>query len=601
MNAPLPAAAHAQADPALTVLVADDIEASRQALAQIVESLGHQTVLAGSGGETLEIVGTSRPDLVLLDLLMPDLDGFEVTRILRQQVTDRWLPVIVTSSLRGQEHFIHALSRGADDYLPRPVNPALLDAKLRHYQRVLGLQAKLAGLAQRQQAIHESIADAVITVSEDGRISEANRAARHILATAEPVGESLRSAIGVDLNALLKLRQIELADRHGQSRPMSVSVGTWSSGLQTFTTIALHDLSEQRRIERMKDEFLATVSHELRTPLTSVIGALGLLHGRRRRCLARRRPGAGRGRPAQRRSSGAAHRRHARPDQARGQTGWSCSTAPRRSTPWCRSRRCQRGLRAAWRRRPAMDRPQRPVRVALVDPDRFLQIMANLLSNAIKHSPQGESGARQAARRARRLAHRRWRDRGPGIDPPSGRACSTSSPRPTGPTGVPGVARGWGCTSAGMLVERMGGQIAAESTPGQGSAFSVVFPAHQAGNGWLLCLARDYQRLARLGQWLDPLCRVESATDALGARALVERHGPPAALVADPQGQESADQFCLQLRSLAPGSAIVLTGDSIDARYAAAQGLAWVPATGGSPQPLVEWVRDHIQGTTPRS
>jgi len=599
MNAPIPAAAQAQADPALTVLVADDIEASRQALALLVASLGHQTVLAGSGGEALEIVGTRRPDLVLLDLLMPDLDGFEVTRILRQQVTDRWLPVIVTSSLRGQEHFIHALSRGADDYLPRPVNPALLDAKLRHYRRVLGLQSKLAGLAQRQQAIHESIADAVITVAEDGRISEANRAARHILATAEPVGGTLRSAIGVDLNDLLKLRQIELADRHGQSRPMSVSVGTWSTGLQTYTTIALHDLSEQRRIERMKDEFLATVSHELRTPLTSVIGALGLL------------------------TAGAAG---PLPDAARELAVVALRNGDRLGRliddvldlTKLEGKRMELQSRAA-----ALDTlvaeavaanegyAQRGGVVlqwtgtaasptALVDPDRFLQIMANLLSNAIKHSKSGQS-----VRVRLYGVPKGWRidvaDQGPGIDP-SFRArlfdkfaqADGSDRRAVGGTGL-------GLYISRLLVERMGGQIAAESTPGQGSTFSVVFPAHQAGAGWLLCLARDHQRLARLGQWLDPLCRVESATDAIGARALVERHGPPAALVADPQGQESADQFCLQLRSLAPGSAIVLTGDSIDARYAAAQGLVWVPATGGSPQPLVEWVRDHIQGTTPRS
>lgn len=599
MNAPLPAAAHAQADPALTVLVADDIEASRQALAQIVESLGHQTVLAGSGGETLEIVGTSRPDLVLLDLLMPDLDGFEVTRILRQQVTDRWLPVIVTSSLRGQEHFIHALSRGADDYLPRPVNPALLDAKLRHYQRVLGLQAKLAGLAQRQQAIHESIADAVITVSEDGRISEANRAARHILATAEPVGESLRSAIGVDLNALLKLRQIELADRHGQSRPMSVSVGTWSSGLQTFTTIALHDLSEQRRIERMKDEFLATVSHELRTPLTSVIGALGLLTA-----------GAAGPLPDAARELAVVALRNGdrlgrliddvldltKLEGSRMELQYRAAaldTLVAEAVAANEGYAQRGGVVLQWTGTAASP-------MALVDPDRFLQIMANLLSNAIKHSKSGQS-----VRVRLYGVPKGWRidvvDQGPGIDP-SFRArlfdkfaqADGSDRRAVGGTGL-------GLYISRLLVERMGGQIAAESTPGQGSTFSVVFPAHQAGNGWLLCLARDHQRLARLGQWLDPLCRVESATDALGARALVERHGPPAALVADPQGQESADQFCLQLRSLAPGSAIVLTGDSIDARYAAAQGLAWVPATGGSPQPLVEWVRDHIQGTTPRS
>ncbi len=598
MNAPHPEGNPAQADPALTVLVADDIAASRQALAQLVATLGYQTVLAGSGGETLEIVGSRRPDLVLLDLLMPDLDGFEVTRILRQQVTDRWLPVIVTSSLRGQEHFIHALSRGADDYLPRPVNPALLGAKLRHYQRVLGLQAKLAGMAQRQQAIHESIADAVITVADDGRISEANRAARHILATVEPVGESLHRAIGLNLDELLLLRQIELKDPHGQPVQFSVSAGTWSTGQQTYTTIALHDLSEQRRIERMKDEFLATVSHELRTPLTSVIGALGLLtagaagplpDAARELAVVALRNGDRLGRLIDDVLDLTKLEGNRMALQSR---AVALDTLVAEAVAANEAYAQRGGVILQWTSTAASP-------TAFVDPDRFLQIMANLLSNAIKHSK-----SEQTVRVSLYGVPKGWRidvvDEGPGIDPSFRERLFDKFAQADGSDRRAVGGTGLGLYISRLLVERMGGQISAVSTPGQGSTFSVELPAHQAGTGWLLCLARDHQRLARLSQWLNPLCRVESASDADGARALVARHGPPAALVADPQGQESADQFCLQLRSLAPGSAIVLTGDSIDASYAASQGLAWVAATGGSAQPLVDRVRERIATTTPR-
>lgn len=584
---------------ALTVLVADDIEASRMALAQRVESLGYQTVLASSGSAALETVHSSRPDIVLLDLLMPDLDGFEVTRMLREQITDRWLPVIVTSSLRGQEHFIHALSQGADDYLPRPVNPAMLDAKLRHYQRVLGLQAKLAGLAQRQHAIHESIADAVVTVDEHGRISEANLAARQILAPADPVGASLHRVIGVSLDELLCLRQLELTDRHGQTHPMSVSVGTWSTGEQTYATISLHDLSEQRRIERMKDEFLATVSHELRTPLTSVVGALGLLVA----------GAAGPLSDAARELAAVALRNGDRLGrliddvldltklegkrmelQSRGA---ALDTLVAEAVSANEGYAQRAGVLLRWTSTAASP-------TAFVDPDRFLQIMANLLSNAIKHSRSG-----QTVRVKLYGVMKGWRvdvvDEGPGIDP-SFRArlfdkfaqADGSDRRAVGGTGL-------GLYISRLLAERMGGSIFAESTPGNGSTFSVVLPAHQAGTGWLLCLARDLQRLDRLGQWLGPLGRVETATDWDQGCALVARHGPPSALVADPQGQASADQFCRQLRSLAPDTSIVLTGDSIDAGYAVSQGLCWVPAVAGSPQPLVDRVRKQMSLMNPRS
>jgi CheY-like chemotaxis protein len=126
----------------LRVLVVDDIRTSRLHLCSLVRQLGHEPLGADGGRAALEQVLAQNPDLVLLDLLMPDLDGFEVTQRIRELVTDRWLPVIVTSSLEGEEHFIQALFHGADDYLDRPISAALLDAKLRHYTRVLGLQSR---------------------------------------------------------------------------------------------------------------------------------------------------------------------------------------------------------------------------------------------------------------------------------------------------------------------------------------------------------------------------------------------------------------------------------------------------------------------------
>ena len=136
----------------LQVLVADDIAASRGQACDLVVSLGHVAHPVGSGAATLERVAIGGIDLVLLDLLMPDMDGFEVTRRLRRHQTLRWLPVIVTSALQGDDHFVLALEQGADDCLARPLHAPLLGAKLRHYERVLALQAGLGLAAARHQA-----------------------------------------------------------------------------------------------------------------------------------------------------------------------------------------------------------------------------------------------------------------------------------------------------------------------------------------------------------------------------------------------------------------------------------------------------------------
>jgi CheY-like chemotaxis protein len=112
----------------LQILVVDDIAESRRSLCELVQAQGHVAVGVHSGEAALALMQHRRPDLVLLDLLMPDMDGFEVTRRMRELDGGRWMPVIVTSSLQGEEHFIHALENGADDFLARPVSPGLLEA-----------------------------------------------------------------------------------------------------------------------------------------------------------------------------------------------------------------------------------------------------------------------------------------------------------------------------------------------------------------------------------------------------------------------------------------------------------------------------------------
>ena len=186
--------------------------------------------------------------------------------------------MVVTSSLHGEQHFIHALENGADDCLARPVNPALLAAKPRHYGRVLGLQSRLSNLARRQR----DMLDPVLTLDAYGRIEALNRAALTLADTAgRPVasGADCAAVLGLSLPDLRVGRECQLQRRSGAVFPAGIGLTEWRDEGRSHYTLELRDLTEQRAVERMKDEFLATVSHEPRTPLTSVLGALGLLAG----------------------------------------------------------------------------------------------------------------------------------------------------------------------------------------------------------------------------------------------------------------------------------------------------------------------------------
>ena len=563
----------------LQILVADDIEASRLQLCEMVRKSGHAAHGVGSGTAAVAQVLQQTPDLVLLDLLMPDMDGFEVTQKLRALVTDRWLPVIVTSSLEGEEHFIHALQRGADDYLVRPINPVLLDAKLRHYARVLGLQSRLAMLAQRQRDIHDNILDAVITMDGNGTIEESNLAAMRIFGNGSSRldGQHCETVLRTPLSDLLGLREMSITRSDGTRFPAELALSQWSEAQRVRYTMVIRDLTEQRHIDRMKDEFLATVSHELRTPLTSVLGALGLLASGAAGALPKaaiplaevaKRNGERLSRLIDdildiTKLEGNQMVLHLRP------TGLDSLLQEAMTANMGYAQRS--GVKLDIEVKP--DSP--PVRI---DADRFLQVMANLLSNAIKHSTASDTVSVSLAWTPTQVRVR-VRDRGPGIDPQfrsrmfeKFSQADTSDRRAQGGTGL-------GLYITRMLVDRMGGRIDVDSAPDQGATFFVEFPVAnstlQVPEPWLLHIDTDLDARRRVAEWLSSLCRVEGTANLEQAQALL-LGTPPSIIIADPQAQGSAEEFCAALRRTAQGRPVVLFTDAVDATFVRRMGVGWL-------------------------
>ncbi len=112
------------------VLVADDNKVNRLLLTRSLQQQGHRVATAENGRVALEMLRAEPFELLLLDMEMPELDGFQV---LEQMLADKKLadiPVIVTSSLEGVTNVARCIELGADDYLPKPVNPVLLRARI---------------------------------------------------------------------------------------------------------------------------------------------------------------------------------------------------------------------------------------------------------------------------------------------------------------------------------------------------------------------------------------------------------------------------------------------------------------------------------------
>lgn len=146
----------------LRVLVADDSESVRALLRGFLVREGHEVLLAEDGAEALEVFGSGRPDIVLMDVMMPNLDGIEATQRLRAIAGERWVPVILLSALDGEDDLVRGLGAGADDYLVKPVNLSILKAKIGSFRRIADLQRQL----MEQAAALERFRDAQNTEQE---------------------------------------------------------------------------------------------------------------------------------------------------------------------------------------------------------------------------------------------------------------------------------------------------------------------------------------------------------------------------------------------------------------------------------------------------
>ncbi|MND64430.1 Transcriptional regulatory protein AfsQ1 [compost metagenome] len=138
---------------ALTVLIAEDNAAERLLLSSIVRRQGYTVLAAANGAEAVEMFKRQRPQLVLLDALMPVMDGFEAARQIKALAGETLVPIIFLTSMSQEQALVRCLEAGGDDVLVKPYNHLLLAAKINAMDRLRRLQATV--LEQRDQlALH---------------------------------------------------------------------------------------------------------------------------------------------------------------------------------------------------------------------------------------------------------------------------------------------------------------------------------------------------------------------------------------------------------------------------------------------------------------
>src|SRR5687768_10145484 len=111
------------------ILIVDDEPFNVDLLEQELKERGYDTVSASNGQEALAMVAAESPDLILLDVMMPIMDGFTVCRILKEQEETRLIPIVIMTALDAVEDRINGIEAGADDFLTKPVNDRELLAR----------------------------------------------------------------------------------------------------------------------------------------------------------------------------------------------------------------------------------------------------------------------------------------------------------------------------------------------------------------------------------------------------------------------------------------------------------------------------------------
>src|ERR687898_47339 len=122
-------------DPA-RILVVDDVPDNVEILRMRLGSLGYEVVVAEDGERALAKISTELPDLVLLDIMMPKIDGLEVVRRMKADASLPFIPVILVTAKAGQKDVIAGLDAGGDDYLTKPIDHGALVARLRAKLRI---------------------------------------------------------------------------------------------------------------------------------------------------------------------------------------------------------------------------------------------------------------------------------------------------------------------------------------------------------------------------------------------------------------------------------------------------------------------------------
>lgn len=127
----------------LKILVVDDTEPNLLLVSKFINKLGHQTILARNGLEAVKKFSEESPDLVLMDVMMPEMDGYEATAKIRELYPNKWVPIMFLTAKSQDSDHVKGIQVGGDDYITKPVNLVILEARIKAVTRIAEMQRQI--------------------------------------------------------------------------------------------------------------------------------------------------------------------------------------------------------------------------------------------------------------------------------------------------------------------------------------------------------------------------------------------------------------------------------------------------------------------------
>ncbi|HTB21817.1 MAG TPA: response regulator [bacterium] len=275
---------------AQTILIVDD-EARNIELLQAILEPGHFELLAAANGsEALAILETREVDLVLLDVMMPLVDGFEVTRRIRAGEKTQGLPVILVTALHEVSERIKGIEAGCDEFITKPFDRHEVAARVKTLLRLNRYRTQIDEKEKFERVINR-MNDGLLVCDAGLRIVRYNQKARELLGFDDPapgwlerLGRDFRIAHYGQLEHDLAVVDLDFDMERPQTHTAKPLILSFSSslvrdadGALASVVILLHDVTAQRKEQFRKESFLSLMSDKLRMPLAVSLERLGTL------------------------------------------------------------------------------------------------------------------------------------------------------------------------------------------------------------------------------------------------------------------------------------------------------------------------------------